>query len=50
MYGSDFEALWEDVPQNILPVEYGGEGLSIAALTGELVYLPMLLLNNLLHS
>jgi len=33
MYGSDFEALWEDVPQNILPVEYGGEGLSIAALT-----------------
>lgn len=32
---SDFSSLYKDVPRNILPADYGGEGPSIAELTGK---------------
>ena len=32
---SDFSSLYKDVPRNILPADYGGEGPSIAELTSK---------------
>ena len=37
VYGSDFEDLHKEVHQDILPPEYGGNGMSIAELTGKLI-------------
>ena len=34
MHGSDFESLYKEVPKAILPTDYGGQGPSLANLTG----------------
>jgi len=34
IHKSDFSSLYKDVPKSILPVDYGGDGPSIAELTG----------------
>jgi len=34
IHGHDMQSLHKEIPKNILPVEYGGDGLSISELTG----------------
>lgn len=33
IHGHDMQSLHKEIPKNILPVEYGGDGLSISELT-----------------
>ena len=35
VHGNDMESLYKEIPQKILPKDYGGEKLSLAELTGE---------------
>jgi hypothetical protein len=34
VHGSDFKSLYEEIDRKILPKDYGGDGLSLAELTG----------------
>ena len=36
VHKSDLNTLYKDIPRNILPVDYGGDGPSIAELTGNI--------------
>jgi hypothetical protein len=35
MHGEDLESLYKEIPQKMLPKEYGGENSSVAELSGE---------------
>ncbi len=34
VHGSDFRSLYKEIDRRILPKDYGGDGLSLAELTG----------------
>ncbi len=34
LHGSDFSSLQKEIPKELLPVDYGGNGPSLAELTG----------------
>ena len=34
LHGSDFSSLQKEIPKELLPVDYGGDGPSLAELTG----------------
>jgi len=36
VHGFDFESLYKEIPKEMLPPNYGGDGPSMAELTGEL--------------
>ena len=37
MHGFDFESLYKEIPKAMLPPDYGGDGPSMAELTGQLI-------------
>lgn len=34
VHGDDFESLYKEISKDVLPKDYGGDGMSLAELTG----------------
>ena len=50
VHGSDFRSLYKEIDRRILPKDYGGDGLSLAELTGIiLIFLKKMILLIIWH-
>lgn len=36
-FHGDMESLYKEVPKSVLPIEYGGDNMSLDEITGELI-------------